>query len=117
MHFPNNFMNNSGDSIRKMSTFYNIKPSDIIVIHDDLDLEFGDVRFQRNRGSAGHNGVQDIINKLGTKDFWRLRVGVGRPTNNTPVEEYVLKNFTQEQINQLRNIDLRELILVEEIKS
>jgi len=116
MHFckPQNFMNNSGNAVSKMSTFYKISPKDICVVHDDLDLEFGVVKLQIGRGSAGHNGVQDIIEKLGTKDFWRLRVGIGRPVDSTPIEDYVLKDFTSEQIDTLRKIDLHEYKLVEE---
>ena len=111
---PQTFMNNSGDAVIKMSKFYKVLPKDICIIHDDLDLEFGVVKFQFGRGSAGHNGVLDIINKLGTQDFWRLRVGIGRPKDDTSATDYVLKDFTQEQISVLRDIDLNEYILVEE---
>jgi len=111
---PQNYMNNSGDSVLKMSKFYKISPENIYIIHDDLDLEFGVVKVQFGRGSAGHNGVQDIMNKLGTKDFWRIRVGIGRPTDNTPTEDFVLKDLSNEQIVWLRELDLNEYILVEE---
>lgn len=111
---PQKYMNNSGDSVLKMSKFYKISPDNIYVIHDDLDLEFGVIKVQFGRGSAGHNGVQDIIEKLGTKDFWRVRIGIGRPSDNTPIEDYVLKDFTLEQIAWLRELDLNEYILVEE---
>jgi len=111
---PQSFMNTSGNSVLKTSKFFKISPSDILIMHDDLDLDFGVIKLQRDKSSAGHNGVQDVIDKLGTKDFWRLRVGIGRPQDDTPIEEYVLKNLTQEQLTQLRNIDLHEYILVEE---
>lgn len=111
---PNNFMNNSGDAVSKMSTFYKISPEDILVIHDDLDLEFGTIKLQRDKSAAGHNGVQDIINKLGTKNFWRLRIGIGRPSDQTPIDQYVLNNLSSGQIEWLRKIDLHEYILVDE---
>jgi len=111
---PQNYMNNSGDSVLKVSKFYKISPEDTYIIHDDLDLEFADSRIQFGRGSAGHNGVKDIMNKLGTKDFWRVRIGIGRPIDSTPVEDYVLKDFTNEQIASLRELGLIERILVEE---
>lgn len=111
---PQSFMNKSGESVSKMSTFFKIDPSQILVINDDLDLEFGVIKLQKGRSSAGHKGVQDIIEKLGTKEFWRLRVGIGRPTDATSIEDYVLKDFTPSQIKWLREIDLHEYILVEE---
>ena len=114
---PMTFMNNSGDAVSKLSNFYKIFPKDIIVVHDDLDLEFGVVKKQFGRGSAGHNGVEDIIQKLGTKDFWRIRIGIGKPANGMSTSDYVLNNFTGEEISKLRELELNEYILVEDIAS
>lgn len=114
---PTTFMNKSGDAVSKVSNFYKILPKDIIVVHDDLDLEFGVVKKQFGRGSAGHNGVEDIIQKLGTKDFWRIRVGIGKPSNRMSTSDYVLNNFTYEEISKLRELELNEYILVEDIAS
>jgi PTH1 family peptidyl-tRNA hydrolase len=114
---PLTFMNNSGSSVLKMSKFYKIEPKNIIIIHDDLDLEFGVIKKHFGRGSAGHNGVEDILQQLGTKDFWRVRIGIGRPTNSKPTVDYVLEDFTSTEIDRLRELELNEYILVDDIQS
>ena len=96
---PTTFMNNSGEAVSKISSFYKIKPTDILVINDDLDLPFGIMKLKNNSGSAGHNGVKSIIDHLNTKEFTRLRFGIGRPLNPIPPAEYVLQNFTPEEQN------------------
>ncbi len=73
---PQTFMNDSGMSVQAIAHFYQIPPRDSIVIHDDKDILLGDLKVQTNRGSAGHNGVQSIIERLGTEDFTRIRVGI-----------------------------------------
>ena len=93
------YMNNSGIPVRKISQFYKISPSDIYIIHDDLDLEVGDYRLQFDRGSAGHNGVKSIIENLGTQSFHRIRLGIGKPINNIPVEDYVLQPFSKSELD------------------
>lgn len=114
---PQTFMNKSGDAVLKMSKFYKIEPKDIIVVHDDLDLEFGVVKKHFGKNSAGHNGVEDIIQKLGTKDFWRVRIGIGRPVTPKPTVDYVLGDFSSKELEELRNMDLNQYILVEDIQS
>lgn len=104
---PQTFMNNSGDAVVKMSNFYKISPKDICVIHDDLDLEFGVIKKQFGKGAAGHHGVEDIINKLGTQDFWRIRVGIGRPNIKETTPDYVLADFNKEEIDFLKTINLK----------
>lgn len=123
---PHTFMNNSDEAVAKLLSFYKLSPADIIVIHDDLDLDFGKIKAGANRGSAGHNGVQSIIDTLGTKDFRRVRLGVGRPSQHIPpplrpwsfprrsasfagqvagrAEDYVLQNFSSEELKQLPDI-------------
>lgn len=91
------YMNNSGISVSKIAKYYKIDPSNIYIIHDDLDIEVGDWKIQFDRGSAGHNGIKSIIENLGTQAFNRIRVGIGKPTNNIPIEDYVLQNFTPDQ--------------------
>ncbi|MBI2552006.1 aminoacyl-tRNA hydrolase [Candidatus Uhrbacteria bacterium] len=76
---PQTFMNNSGAAVKKLTVNYRLTTDDLLIVHDDLDLELGTLRLSYGSGSAGHNGVQSIIDALGTKDFWRLRVGIGRP--------------------------------------
>ena len=91
------YMNNSGNPIQKISQFYKINPSDIYIIHDDLDLEVGEYKIQFDRGSAGHNGIKSIIENLGTQAFNRIRVGIDKPINNIPIEDYVLQPFSKDE--------------------
>src|SRR3990167_2851236 len=94
---PDQFMNNSGQIIAKESNYYKISPENIFVIHDDMDLEFGVVRISFGSSSAGHNGVQSIIDELDTNNFWRIRVGIGRPPENILSDKYVLQDFTADE--------------------
>ncbi len=111
---PQTFMNNSGKAVSKALNYYKIKPSDLLVVHDDVDLPQGTIRKQIGSGAAGHHGVEDIINEIGTKDFWRLRVGVGRPENNNiPVDVYVLDNFADSELVELRK-DVGVLKMIED---
>ncbi|MFA5134090.1 MAG: aminoacyl-tRNA hydrolase [Patescibacteria group bacterium] len=101
---PQTFMNLSGGAAIKLLSFYKLTADDILIIHDDIDLEFGKIKEGKNHGAAGHNGVKSIIELLGTKDFNRLRIGVGRPPENIPPEDYVLQNFSSEELKQLPKI-------------
>ncbi len=76
---PVTYMNESGRSVVAATGFFKLEPKDVLVVHDELDLEFGDVRFKKGGGEAGHNGVRSVSQHLGTKDFVRLRLGVGKP--------------------------------------
>lgn len=99
----NEYMNNSGIAVQKIAHYYKIDPKDIYIIHDDLDLPVGDYKIQFDRGPAGHNGVISTIAQLGTQAFNRIRIGVGKPTDTTPIENYVLLPFNSEDktiINQ-----------------
>jgi PTH1 family peptidyl-tRNA hydrolase len=93
---PQTFMNNSGESLKKLTSFY--KKKNLIVIHDDIDLPLGKIKISREKGSAGHKGVQSIIDKLKTQDFTRFRVGI-LPKKEKPeeLERFVLKKFTKEE--------------------
>lgn len=104
---PLTFMNNSGDAVSKIMSFYKISPEDLIVIHDDVDLPLGEVKKQKGKNAAGHHGVEDIIEKIGTKDFWRVRVGIGKPENkNIPVDKWVLQNFESEERDLVSKLDI-----------
>jgi peptidyl-tRNA hydrolase, PTH1 family len=106
---PTAFMNKSGNSVSKVINFYKIPLSNIAVVHDDVDLEFGDVKSKVGASSAGHKGVQDIFNSLGTKEFQRIRVGVGRPDKEGhSVDGFVLMNFSNEELETISSLDLRE---------
>lgn len=101
---PQTFMNNSGEAATKLLSFFKLSPADLTIIHDDLDLEFGKTKTGMGRGSAGHNGVKSIIDRLGTNNFARIRLGIGRPPEHIPPEDYVLQNFSPEESKQLPDI-------------
>ena len=102
---PTTFMNESGQAVLAVVNFYKIDPKEILVIHDDLDLEFGKIRLAFNGSSAGHKGVESIIVGLGSVDFGRLRAGVGRPQNlQQDPKDFVLEDFGQEEKKQVPQI-------------
>jgi PTH1 family peptidyl-tRNA hydrolase len=87
---PNTFMNESGRSVAAVMNFYKIEPAQMLVVHDELDLPPGAVKLKKGGGAGGHNGLTDIIEALDTKEFWRLRVGIGHPGHRDLVADYVL---------------------------
>ena len=87
---PQNFMNRSGQSVAALARYYKIAPEEILVIHDELDLSPGTNRIKQAGGHGGHNGLRDIINHLGSRDFFRIRVGIGHPGDSKQVINYVL---------------------------
>lgn len=99
---PQTFMNESGRSIRSVKDFYKIDNQDIWVIHDDVDLEFGKVRVQNGGSSAGHKGIQSVIDYL-DEDFWRVRVGVGK-SEKISTDDWVLMNFDKAEEERLNII-------------
>lgn len=102
---PQTYMNLSGESVSRLVKKLNVSLSELLVIHDDLDIPLGRVRIRQGGGSGGHKGVESIIACLGSEDFIRLRIGIGRPTANensfepgeTDIAGYVLSNFTDNQ--------------------
>ena len=92
---PETYMNESGRSIAAAARFYKVEPADVLVVHDDVDLEFGRLQARAGGGLAGHNGLRSIAQVLGTPDFVRMRVGVGRPGRGDPrdVADFVLSPF------------------------
>jgi peptidyl-tRNA hydrolase, PTH1 family len=91
---PRCFMNESGRQVGPLAKFYSVAPADTIVIHDDLDLEFGRIRLKIGGGEGGHNGLRSVVAALGTKDFQRVRIGIGRPPGRKDPAAFVLENFT-----------------------
>ncbi|MBI3918259.1 MAG: aminoacyl-tRNA hydrolase [Betaproteobacteria bacterium] len=87
---PATFMNQSGRSVAALAGFYKLAPGQLLIVHDELDLPPGTVRLKNGGGTGGHNGLNDIAAQLGTKDFWRLRIGIGHPRNQTATEQEVL---------------------------
>lgn len=105
---PQTFMNNSGESVQKITGFYKLSPENIIVIHDDLDIDFGIAKISNDSGAAGHNGVQDIIDKLGTKNFKRIRIGIEgeekRKSRKIPGDVFVLQDFSEEELKAIEKL-------------
>ena len=105
---PTTFMNASGTAISQLVHFYKLEPEDIVVIHDDLDIAPGTFKVTSSSRAAGHNGVSDIIEKLGTQDFSRIRLGIGRPTEMVgvcmPSHDFVLQQFSQNELAALSNL-------------
>ncbi len=91
---PLTFMNASGESVAPLARYYGVQPVDIIVIHDDLDLASGKLRMRANGSSGGQNGIKSIIERLGSPDFARVKVGIGRPPGRMDPADYVLQNFS-----------------------
>ncbi|MEI8210227.1 MAG: aminoacyl-tRNA hydrolase [Methylococcales bacterium] len=87
---PDTFMNRSGHAVGKICRYYKLLPEEILVVHDELDFNPGVVKLKKDGGHAGHNGLRDIIAHLGSKDFYRLRVGIGRPSSGKSVADFVL---------------------------
>lgn len=102
---PLTYMNLSGDSIIEVANFYKIKPEEIMVVHDELELAPGFVSLKWSGGLGGHNGLRSTKAVLNTPDFWRLRFGIGRPDNpNISVADYVLSRFTEPQQEMMQNV-------------
>jgi PTH1 family peptidyl-tRNA hydrolase len=91
---PRSYMNESGRQVAPLAKFYSVSPSDIIVIHDDLDLDFGRIRLKLGGGEGGHNGLRSVVAAMGTKDFERVRIGIGRPPGRKDPAAFVLENFS-----------------------
>ena len=96
---PHTFMNLSGQSVQPAMQFFKIKPEELLVVHDDIDLKFAEVKIKCGGGDAGHNGLKDITRTIG-KDYWRLRIGIGRPEFGE-ISDYVLQKFSKEQLDSL----------------
>lgn len=108
---PQTFMNHSGDVVKKLTVHYRLSSNDLLIIHDDLDLPLGTIRLSHGSGSAGHKGVQSIIDALHTKDFWRLRIGIGTTPKSLALSvkklsfdasEFVLKPFARAEQPKLK---------------
>jgi PTH1 family peptidyl-tRNA hydrolase len=92
---PMTFMNESGRAVRAVLSYYKIEASDLLVVHDDIDLDFGRLRIQVGGGSGGNNGIRSVEAHLGHRDFSRLKIGVGRPPGSKQAAGHVLANFSK----------------------
>lgn len=100
---PQTYMNESGRSVALAMSYFSFEPEEILVVHDDLELEFGEIKKQQGGGLKGHNGLKSIKTYVKSADFYRLRFGIGRP-GREPVASYVLSGFTEEEQNQLPSL-------------
>ena len=100
---PLTFMNNSGVCIRELIEYFKINAEDVIVFHDDLDVEFGKIKAKFGGSSAGHNGIASIDKFIG-KDYSRVRVGIGKPKNGIEIADYVLQNFDEDETLSIQKI-------------
>lgn len=99
---PQTYMNLSGESVQPLMGFYKIPMDHLIVMHDEIDQPFAQMKIQKNRGHGGHNGIKSISGLLGSADYIRLRLGVGRPENpNVPVADYVLNKFNPDEFAKM----------------
>ena len=101
---PLTFMNNSGQAVKAIMDYYKIDLENIIVIHDDLDILLGEYKIIKDRNSAGHKGVQSIIDYLGTKDFTRIRIGIAVENKKTPTEKFVLERFDKDEMEVVEGV-------------
>lgn len=109
---PSTYMNASGKAVAALANYYKITPAQILVIHDELDLNPGTVKLKKGGGHGGHNGLKDIATALGTPDFWRLRLGIGHPGDRNEVVNFVLKAASKDEqsaINQCIDDSLQVL--------
>lgn len=111
---PLTFMNKSGDSAKCLLKKYDLKPDQLIVVYDDIDLEFGRLRLRAGGSSGGHLGVESIIARLGTPDFIRVKIGVGRPPKNVDPADYVLSKIKNKKLKNMLDetiIDATEAVV------
>ncbi len=113
---PRTYMNESGRHVGPLAKFYSVAPADVVVLHDELDIDFGRIRLKFGGGEGGHNGLRSIASALGTKDFQRVRIGVGRPPGRQDPAAFVLENFNSKERPELGTIleqaaDATELLL------
>ena len=112
---PNTYMNVSGGPVSALLRFYKLPPSRLIVLHDELDIPFDSIKLKNGGGHGGHNGLRDIIAALGTHEFTRVRIGIGRPPGRQDAADFVLKDFSRDEREVLPNLlsdaaDATELI-------
>ena len=113
---PRVYMNESGRQVGPLAKFYSVAPADLIIVHDELDIDFGRIRLKFGGGVAGHNGLRSVSSALGTNDFQRVRIGVGRPPGRKSGATYVLENFTSAERSEVPTIceqaaDATELLI------
>ena len=112
---PTTYMNNSGMAVHAIKEYYKVDLENIIVIHDDLDLPFGAVRFKIGGGHGGHNGLRSLDSHIG-KEYIRVRIGIGKPSDKADVANYVLSDFSKDELNKLTDIISHVIKAIETLK-
>ena len=112
---PQTYMNRSGVSVRNCKDFFKIAPNNIIVVYDDMDLALGSLKIKSSGGSAGHNGIKSLIDEIGSNNFVRIRIGIGKPLNKENVNNYVLSNFKKDEFEALSRIKNRIEEIIKDI--
>jgi PTH1 family peptidyl-tRNA hydrolase len=98
---PGSYMNESGGPVKALMKFFSVAPERLLVVHDELDIPAGDVRLKKGGGEGGHNGLRSISSALGTKDYLRVRVGIGRPPGRMDAADFVLRDFSAAERKEL----------------
>lgn len=119
---PRVYMNESGRQVGPLANFYSVAPADVVVLHDELDIDFGRIRLKLGGGEGGHNGLRSVAAALGTKDFQRVRIGVGRPPGRKDPAAYVLETFSTVERPEVPTIceqaaDATELLLAQGLEA
>lgn len=114
---PLTYMNASGKAVVALSTHFAILPADVIVVHDDLDLALGRIKLKTKGGDAGHYGVRSVIEHLGTGEFTRIRIGIGRPPSKEEVVSFVLTPFTSDELPLVKNAAQNAVEMLEHLLS
>lgn len=112
---PNTFMNLSGEAVQKLTHFYKILPEQILVVHDELDFIPGVVRLKQGGGANGHNGIHSIINNLNSNNFWRLRIGIGKPIIKDNMAGFVLSKPSKLEIIQIDEAITKAINIIPEL--
>ena len=112
---PTTFMNLSGQAVSAVANFYKIEPKNILIVHDELDLVPGIARLKFGGGHGGHNGLRDIFKALGSQDFYRLRIGIGKPTGHEDVADYVLNKPRKAELDVINSSITDVLALMPDI--
>jgi peptidyl-tRNA hydrolase, PTH1 family len=113
---PRCYMNESGRQVGPLAKFYSVAAADVVIIHDELDIDFGQIRLKLGGGEGGHNGLRSVANALGTKDFQRVRIGIGRPPGRKDPATFVLENFSTAERQEVPTVceqaaDATELLI------
>ena len=119
---PLSYMNESGGPVKALMSFFSVDPDHLVVIHDELDIPARDVRLKKGGGEGGHNGLRSISSSLGTKDYLRVRVGIGRPPGRMDAADFVLRDFSPTERKELPFLldtaaDAAEMVVVEGLQT